>query len=125
MSNLVADDLFEKLRGRFPNLTLGREDGAETLRPQEATFFEFDYKHKGKELGSVVISLIDEGALKVYFSTHMLDEAEHDARKNWYTFLKDMSRFSNRNMLSYEAKNITKERLDKKDYLFLTNRNKS
>ena len=125
MSNLVAEDLFEKLRGRFPNLTLGREDGVETLRPQEATFFEFDYKHKGKELGSVVISLVDEGALKVYFSTHMLDEAEHDARKNWYIFLKDMSRFSNRNMLSYEAKNITKERLDKKDYLFLTNRNKS
>jgi hypothetical protein len=125
MSNLAAEDLFEKLRGRFPNLTLGREDGAETLRPQEATFFEFDYKHKGKELGSVVISLVDDGALKVYFSTNMLDEAEQDARKNWYTFLKDISRFANRNMLSYEAKNITKERLDKKDYLFLTNRNKS
>jgi len=125
MSNLAAEDLFEKLRGRFPNLTLGREDGVETLRPQEATFFEFDYKHKGKELGSVVISLVDEGTLKVYFSTHMLDEAEQDARKEWYTFLKDMSRFANRNMLSYEAKNITKERLNKKDYLFLTNRNKS
>ena len=125
MSNLVAEDLFEKLRGRFPNLTLGREDGVETLRPQEATFFEFDYKHKGKELGSVVISLVDEGALKVYFSTHMLDETEQDARKSWYTFLKDVSRFANRNMLSYETKNITKKRLDKKDYLFLTNRNKS
>jgi len=125
MSNLVSEDLFEKLRGRFSNLTLGREDGVETLRPQEATFFEFDYKHKGKELGSVVISLVDEGALKVYFSTHMLDEVEQNARKDWYIFLKDMSRFASRNMLNYEAKNITKERLDKKDYLFLTNRNKS
>jgi len=125
MSNLVSEDLFEKLRGRFSNLTLGREDGVETLRPQEATFFEFDYKHKGKELGSVVISLVDEGALKIYFSTHMLDEVEQNARKDWYTFLKDMSRFASRNMLNYEAKNITKERLDKKDYLFLTSRNKS
>ena len=39
----TAQDLFDKLKGQFKNLTLGREDGARTLIPGEAVFFEFDY----------------------------------------------------------------------------------
>ena len=37
----TARDLFEKLKGQFKNLTLGKEDGTRTLIPGETSFFEF------------------------------------------------------------------------------------
>lgn len=125
MSISVSEDLFEKLRGQFPKLSLGREDGVKTLNPQEATFFEFQYKNKRDTMGTVVVSLVDEGALKVYFNERMLDEADQESHDGWYKTLKDLSRFATQNMLSFETNNITKQRLNKSDYKYLKNRNKS
>jgi len=124
MSISVSEDLFEKLRGQFPNLSLGREDGIKTLNPQEATFFEFQYKNKSDTMGSVVVSLVDEGALKVYFNERMLDEADQESHDGWYKTLKSLSKFATQNMLSFETNNITKQRLNKSDYEYLKNRNK-
>jgi hypothetical protein len=124
MSISVSEDLFEKLRGQFPKLSLGREDGVKTLNPQEATFFEFQYKNKRDTMGTVVVSLVDEGALKVYFNERMLDEADQESHDGWYKTLKDLSRFATQNMLSFETNNITKQRLNKSDYKYLKNRNK-
>ena len=124
MSISVSEDLFEKLRGQFPNLSLGREDGVKTLNPQEATFFEFQYKNKRDTMGSVVVSLVDEGALKVYFNERMLDEADQESQDGWYKTLKNLSKFATQNMLSFETNNITKQRLNKSDYEYLKNRNK-
>ena len=124
MSISVSEDLFEKLRGQFPNLSLGREDGVKTLNPQEATFFEFQYKNKRDTMGSVVVSLVDEGALKVYFNERMLDEADQESHDGWYKTLKNLSKFATQNMLSFETNNITKQRLNKSDYEYLKNRNK-
>jgi hypothetical protein len=42
----TARDLFEKLKGQFKNLTLGKEDGTRTLIPGETSFFEFDYHNQ-------------------------------------------------------------------------------
>ncbi len=43
MIDSTSQDLFSKLKGQFKNLTLGREDGSQTLVPGEAVFFEFDF----------------------------------------------------------------------------------
>ena len=125
MADTTSKDLFNKLRGTFGNLTLGREDGQQTLAPQEAVFFEFDYTSQGKKLGSVVVSLVDEGALKVYFNNDIVTEQDADATQGFYDFLNGLKKFATANMLNYEAKNISKTRLDKKDYQYLATQNKT
>jgi len=125
MADTTSKDLFNKLRGKFSNLTLGREDGQQTLVPQEAVFFEFDYTNQGQKLGSVVVSLVDEGALKVYFNNDIVTEQDADATQGFYDFLTGLKHFATANMLNYEAKNISKSRLDKKDYQYLANQNKT
>lgn len=44
MKNLetIADELFNKIRGRFPSITVGNESAEITNKPKEARFFEFD-----------------------------------------------------------------------------------
>ena len=121
----TARDLFEKLKGQFKNLTLGREDGTRTLIPGEASFFEFDYHNDESKLGSVVVSLVDESSLKVYFANNIMDDADTESKDNWYGFLRGLRKFATQNMLNYEAKNISKQRLDKGDFEYLSKQNKT
>ena len=121
----TAQDLFDKLKGQFKNLTLGREDGSRTLIPGEAAFFEFDYHDDKSKLGSVVVSLVDEGSLKVYFADNIMDDAGSEVKDNWYSFLRGLRKFSTQNMINYEAKNISKQRLDKGDFTYLAKQNKT
>ena len=115
----LSQDLHERLRGRFNSLTMGRDDGAKTLVPDEAVFFEFGFKEGANDYGSVVVSILDEGSLKVYFKNDIVEEADEAAKDKWYDFLKDLRFFSAQNMLNYETKNVTKSRLDKADFDFL------
>ena len=121
----TAQDLFDKLKGQFKNLTLGREDGTRTLIPGEAVFFEFDYHDDKSKLGSVVVSLVDEGSLKVYFADNIMDDADSEVKDHWYSFLRGLRKFSTQNMINYEAKNISKQRLDKGDFAYLAKQNKT
>ena len=121
----TAQDLFDKLKGQFKNLTLGREDGTRTLIPGEAVFFEFDYHDDKSKLGSVVVSLVDEGSLKVYFADNIMDDAGSEVKEHWYSFLRGLRKFSTQNMINYEAKNISKQRLDKGDFTYLAKQNKT
>ena len=119
----IAEELFDKIRSRVANIKLGDENGAVTTDPQQARFFEFNFKHRDLPIGAVTISLNEEGILQVYFPNSMVEDADSGTADAWYGFLKELSRFSARNMLNYETHNVTKERLDKKDYQFLTQRN--
>ena len=119
----ISQELFDKIRSRVSSIKLGNEDGAITTDPAQARFFEFNFKHRDLPVGAVTISLNEEGKLQVYFPNSMVEEADSSTADAWYGFLKELSRFSARNMLNYESHNVTKERLDKKDYQFLTQRN--
>ena len=121
----LSKDLHERLRGKFNSLTMGRDDGAKTLVPDESVFFEFQFTEGANNYGSVVVSILDEGSIKVYFKSDIIEEADADGKRKWYNFLKDLRFFSAQNMLNYEAKNITKSRLDKADFNFLVGQNKS
>jgi len=123
--SVLAQDLHEKLRGKFNSLTMGRDDGAKTLVPDEAVFFEFEFTDNGEDFGSVVVSILDEGSLKIYFKNDIIDGAGSGSKRKWYDFLKDLRYFSSRNMINYEAKNITKTRLDKSDFDFLVGKSNS
>ena len=123
--SVLSKNLHERLRGKFNSLTMGRDDGAKTLVPDEAVFFEFQFTEGANDYGSVVVSILDEGALKVYFKSDIVEDADGEGKTKWYDFLKDLRFFSSQNMLNYEAKNITKSRLDKGDFDFLVGQNKS
>ena len=114
----TSEDLFEKLRSRNSDITLATESGEVVLQPKDAAFFEFDYN----DLGYVVVSLVDEGSMKVYFDNSIVEDESADVRDDWYGFLKELSRFAHRNMLNFETHNVDKERLDKKDFEYLRNR---
>ena len=119
----IAEELFDKIRSRVANIKLGDENGAVTTDSTQARFFEFNFKHRDLPIGAVTISLNEEGVLQVYFPNSMVEDADSGTADAWYGFLKELSRFSARNMLNYETHNVTKERLDKKDYQYLTQRN--
>jgi len=118
----ISQELFDKIRSRVSSIRLGDETGAVTTEPSKARFFEFNFKHRNLPVGAVTISLNEEGILQVYFPNSMVEDVDTNTADAWYGFLKELSKFSARNMLNYETHNVTKERLDKKDYQFLTQR---
>ena len=116
----ISEELFDKIRSRVANIKLGNSEGVVTTDPSQARFFEFNFKHRDLPMGAVTISINEEDTLKVYFPNSMVEDADQKASDAWYGFLKELSKFSARNMLNYETHNVTKERLDKKDYQFLS-----
>ena len=121
--NYIAKDLFNKIRGRFPSVTIGNESGEVTNVPEEARYFDFEYKEQDQALGKVSIS-IDEDKLSVMYSDNFVANEDQITRDNWYNFLKELRQFSKKRMLNFDTRNITKSNLDKRDYEYLaTNRN--
>ena len=118
----ISQELFDKIRSRVSSIRLGDGTGVVTTDPKQARFFEFNFKHRNLPVGAVTISLNEEGILQVYFPNSMVEDVDTSTADAWYGFLKELSKFSARNMLNYETHNVTKERLDKKDYQFLTQR---
>jgi hypothetical protein len=113
--NKIAESLFEKIRDRFEDVSLGDENANAVQDPTKARFFNFDYVVNDKNYGNITLSVIDETSLKVYFSkniSHGLDDAQ---RRDWYSFLKELREFAKRNLLSFEPRDITRSTLKHRD----------
>lgn len=121
--NYIADELFNKIRGRFPSVTIGDGEGKVTNKPEEARFFDFDYKEGENKLGKVSVSLSEE-SIEVMYSNDFVANEDSITRDNWYSFLKQLREFSKKRLLKFDTRNINKSNLDQRDYKFLaTNRN--
>ena len=116
---IIAQDLFDKVRSRFSNLEMGDEAGAVTIDPAEARFFDFDFVSEGNDLGRVSISLNDLGSLKIYYSQGITENQDDPAKKLWYSFLKEMRMFAMRRLLRFDTRDIAKTNLDKNDFQHL------
>jgi hypothetical protein len=116
---IIAQDLFDKVRSRFSNLEMGDEAGAVTIDPAEARFFDFDFISEGNDLGRVSISLNDLGSLKIYYSQGITENQDDPAKKIWYSFLKEMRYFAMRRLLRFDTRDIAKTNLDKNDFQHL------
>ena len=116
---IISQDLFDKVRSRFSNLEMGDETGAVTIDPAEARFFDFDFVLEGNNLGRVSISLTDLGSLKVYYSQGITENQDDPAKKEWYSFLKEMRFFAMRRLLRFDTRDIAKTNLDKNDFQHL------
>lgn len=124
-TNNIATDLFYKIRSRFRGLKLGAEDGAITIQPQEARFFDFDYMEGENPIGHVSISLAEPNSMKVYFSTGITEGMDNTQKSNWYAFLKELRQFAKRRLMSFDTRDIAKDNLDQRDYAFLSQNSQS
>jgi hypothetical protein len=117
---IIADELFSKIRGRFPGVTIGDQEGNVTSEPKQARFFEFPFREAEADVGKVSISLSDEDGVVVM---HNKDVAENNVSKStWYDFLKELRQFSKKRLLNFTTRDITKSNLEKRDYKYLAQR---
>jgi len=117
--NVIAKDLFNKIRGQFPQVTLGNSNGQATTEPTEARFFDFDFKESGNTLGKVSISISEEDGLVVMHSKDFVEQSDEPLKHGWYNFLKELRSFAKARVLGFDTRDITKSNLEKRDYDFL------
>ena len=124
MKNLsyVANNLFNKIRGRFSDVTIGDEDGTVTNIPEEARYFDFSYMIDGVDLGKVSVNISEDTGLTVIMSQDFASGQTDDIQNNWYSFLKELRLFAKKNMMNFDVRDINKNNLTKRDYSFLANK---
>lgn len=113
--NKISESLFEKIRDRFDDVSLGNAEANAVSDPAKARFFNFDYTVEGKNYGNITISLVDELSLKVYYSKNITQNLNTVEKQKWYGFLKELREFSKRNLLSFEPRDITRPTLKHRD----------
>lgn len=116
---IIAQDVFDKVRGRFSNVEMGDQNGAVTVNPKDARFFDFDFAIEGNNLGRVSISLNELGSLKIFYSQGITEGVDSVTSGIWYDFLREMRYFAKRRMLRFDTRDITKGNLNKNDYQYL------
>lgn len=116
---IIAQDLFDKVRSRFTNLQMGDENGSVTADPTAARFFDFDFTVEGNNLGRVSVSINEVGNLKIFYSQGITENADSISQSIWYDFLKEMRFFAKRRLLRFDTRDITKGNLDKTDFQYL------
>jgi hypothetical protein len=114
----ISSDLFNKIRSRFSEIKIGDEQGALTNDPEQARFFDVNFKAADKDLGRVNIK-IDEKAITIIYNNAMTEGQAESVKNEWFAFLKDMRQFARKNMLSFDTRDITKSNLEKRDYQYL------
>ena len=112
----IAEELFDKIRSRFEKITIGNEEANETDEPGEARFFNFDYvDENGHNYGNIMINIVDEESLKIYFSKNITDDLDEEQQKDWYNFLKELRFFAKRNLLTFDTRDISRSNLTIRD----------
>ena len=117
--NTVAEQLFNKLRGQFPSITIGDENATTTNVPTDARFYDFAYAQGNNSLGQVSCSLDDE-KITVMYSDNLVGDQDDHVRKDWYDFLKDLRQFARSRMLGFDVRNINKTNNTRRDYKTLS-----
>jgi hypothetical protein len=120
--NQTGEELFNKIRGRFPSVTIGNEAGEITNEPTEARHFNFKYQSQGQKLGEVSISIDADEGLTIIYSKDFIENQDDQTKTEWYNFLKEMRQFAKKRLLQFDVRDITKSNLNKRDYQFLSQR---
>jgi hypothetical protein len=121
----ASNDLFFKLRNRFPKIRLGDENGVTTIDPEASRFFNFRYvdKQSERDYGEVTCSLIDGNSMKVFFDNAITERMLPEDKDYWYRFLRELRRYAKSHMLNFDVRDISKDVLSRRDYEFLAKTN--
>ena len=117
--NVVAEQLFNEIRGRFPSVTIGDGEGNTTNEPSQARFYEFDYKSNGNSLGKVSVSLDEKSGVTIMYNKDFTENAGIDEEDSWYNFLKNMRVFAKKRLLNFEVRDINKSNFTQRDYGYM------
>lgn len=111
----IAEELFNKIRGRYPSITIGDESSTITNVPTKARFFDFNFKE-----GVKVNVTLDEKSITILYNNDLIEGESDTIKSSWYNFMKEMRTFAKKRMLNFDTRNITKTNLDKRDYQYLS-----
>jgi hypothetical protein len=121
----ISEDLFNKIRGRFSNVTIGDAEGNVTDVPTDARFFDFEYTDNGRPLGKVSVNISEDPSnpekksLTVIYSKDFISNEGQVTQTGWFNFLKELRVFGKKRGLNFDIRDINKSNLDKRDYKFL------
>lgn len=112
----ISQALFDKVRSRFSDVSLGDEKANATTDPEKARFFNFQFRTStNKPLSMMTLSLIDSESLRVYFSKQLPTDITEEEKTEWYNFLRGLRQFARHNLLTFEPKDIAKSNLELRD----------
>lgn len=112
----IAEKVFNQIRSRFEDVTLGDENAKSTDDPGKARFFNFDYTDaEGHEFGNVTISIINGKDLVVHFGRNITAEMTPEEKDQWYKWLEVMRFFSMRQDLKWVVRDTTRRALRHRD----------
>ena len=103
----AALKLFDLLTSRDfdPNMLDVR--GKPAADPAEAEMFSFEYRaESGKDYGTIVILLGDDGELTVFCADNVGRTMEGEDKQSWFAFLEQLKNFAVRNFMSFGIKNF-------------------
>lgn len=120
----LSNDLFLKLKSRFPTISLRDRMGESTDDPSLAVIFKFDFMVASEKVATVNISTAEKGSLMIFFSKDTLTQQNDIIKGEWFDFLRGMRTFAKKKLLNFKPKDITKQNLDKRDYNFIAKKNK-
>lgn len=114
--DIIADELFGKIRTQFSKIKLGDADSKVTDEPELARFFEFDFEKDGSALGTVSVSLSEDDGLVVMYSNDIVADQPTTLKNKWFNFLRELREFAKQRLLNFETRDISKSNLEKRDY---------
>jgi len=115
----IGEELFNKIRGRFPSVSIGTAEGQVTNEPSEARFFDFSYENNSDSQGKVSVSLSEEEGVVILFNSDSIAIENGIAKSQWYGFLKELRKFARKRALNFETRDIERDNLQKRDYSYL------
>lgn len=121
--DIVAKELFGKLRTQFPKVKLGDEESKVTDEPEKARFFKFEYTVNGKMLGNIDISISDDDGLVVIYSNDIVENQKEHTKNQFFNFLQQLREFAKQKLLSFDTRDISKSNLEKRDYKYMSKEN--
>jgi hypothetical protein len=117
--NVVAEQLFNEIRGRFPSVTIGDGEGNTTNEPSQARFYEFDFKSLDNVLGKVSVSLDEKSGVTIMYNKDFTEDVGYTEQQDWYNFLKGMRVFAKKRLLNFEVRDINKTNFTQRDYGYM------
>ena len=106
--NTTSRKLYDMLVSRGFDPEESNSQGTNVIDPSEADMVKFDYiAPSGKNYGTVVILLGDDGDLSMFFGDEKGKMMEPDDRGAWFNFMEDMKPWANWNRRDFRAYNMS------------------
>jgi len=112
--NAVAQDLFDELKSRYSELTLGDDTAQTTIDPQSARFFKFSWNNNAVSIA------LDEETLRLVYNKDLTNSLDEDQEQDWYNFARTMREFAVTHNLGFKPQDVEKLDLEQGDFEFMS-----